>query len=182
MGYVLLGLAAMTQIGLEGAVVQMVTHGTITGLLFMMVGVVYDRTHTRQIPDMKGLANRMPVAATLFTMAALASLGLPLMSGFIAEFLVFLGAYPVWPLPTILGASIIVITAGYLLWMLKRVFTGPLMARWADLTDASPREVFAAGTLVFFILLIGCFPNIVVNMIAGSVEPVVGLLRGTVGY
>lgn len=181
MGYVLLGLAAMNQIGIQGAVVQMVTHGTITGLLFMMVGVVYDRTHTRQIPDMKGLANQMPVTATLFTLAALASLGLPLMSGFIAEFLVFLGAYPVWPLQTVLGVSAIVVTAGYLLWMLKRIFAGPLMARWAGLSDASPREVFAAGTLVFFILLIGCFPNVVVNMISVSVEPVAGLFRVAAG-
>jgi NADH-quinone oxidoreductase subunit M len=74
-----------------------------------------------------------------------------------------------------------VITAGYLLWMLKRVFAGPLMERWAGLSDASPREVFAAGTLVFFILLIGSFPNVVVDMISVSVEPVAGLLRGTVG-
>ena len=104
MGYVLLGLAALNQIGLEGATLQMVTHGTITGLLFMMVGVVYDRTHTREIPLMQGLASRMPITATLFAMAGLASLGLPLMSGFVAEFVVFIGAYQVWPVHTILAA------------------------------------------------------------------------------
>ena len=181
MGYVLLGLAALNQIGLQGAVVQLVTHGTITGLLFMMVGVVYDRTHTRDIPAMRGLAQRMPAAATLFVIAGLASLGLPLMSGFVAEFLVFIGAYPVFPLYTILGASAIVITAGYLLWMLQRVFFGPIMERWAGLTDASPREVFATGTLVFFILLIGIFPNVIVDMISVSVAPVASRLAGGAG-
>jgi NADH-quinone oxidoreductase subunit M len=176
MGYVLLGLAALTPIGLQGAVVQMVTHGTITGLLFMMVGVVYDRTHTREIPAMAGLAQRMPIAATLFVLAALASLGLPLMSGFIAEFLVFIGAYPTWPIHTIVAASIIIITAGYLLWMIQRVFFGPPMERWRDLDDASPREVFATGTLVFFIFLVGCFPNVVADLISAGIAPVANQL------
>jgi NADH-quinone oxidoreductase subunit M len=181
MGYVLLGLAAVNHIGLQGAVLQMVTHGTITGLLFMMVGVVYDRTHTRDIPEMQGLAARMPIAATIFVMAGLASLGLPLMSGFVAEFLVFIGAYPVWPLFTILSASAIVITAGYLLWMLQRVFFGPLPERWSRLTDSLPHESFAAGTLMFFILLIGIFPNTVVDMISVGVAPLAELLSRRVG-
>jgi NADH-quinone oxidoreductase subunit M len=176
MGYVLLGVAALNQIGLEGAVLQMVTHGTITGLLFMMVGVVYDRTHTREIPAMAGLARRMPRTASLFTMAALASLGLPLMSGFIAEFLVFIGTFPVWPVHTVLAASAIVLTAGYLIWMIQRVFFGPLMERWADLSDAGPREVFATGTLVASILLVGMVPNVVLDMISRGVAPIVGLL------
>jgi NADH-quinone oxidoreductase subunit M len=177
MGYVLLGLAALNHIGLQGAVVQLFTHGTITGLLFMMVGVVYDRTHTREIPVMQGLASRMPAAATLFVIAGLASLGLPLMSGFVAEFLVFIGAYPRWPLFTILGASAIIITAGYLLWMLQRVFFGPISERWTGLSDASPREVFATGTLVFFILLVGIYPNIIADMIAAGVAPVAALFQ-----
>ena len=95
--------------------------------------------------------------------------------------MVFLGAYPVWPLYTVLAASAIVLTAGYILWMLKRVFCGPLMERWLGLTDASPREVFATGSLVFFILLIGIFPNVVVDMISLSVAPVAGLLTRTTG-
>jgi NADH-quinone oxidoreductase subunit M len=143
----------------------------------MMVGVVYDRTHTREIPVMQGLASRMPVAATLFVIAGLASLGLPLMSGFVAEFLVFIGAYPRWPLFTILGASAIIITAGYLLWMLQRVFFGPISERWTGLSDASPREVFATGTLVFFILLVGIYPNIIADMIAAGVAPVAALFQ-----
>jgi NADH-quinone oxidoreductase subunit M len=96
----------------------------------------------------------------------------------VAEFLVFIGSYPVAPLFAILGASAIVLTAGYLLWMLQRVFFGPIMERWTGLTDASPREVFATGTLVFFILLIGIFPNVIVDMIAASVAPVATRLAG----
>ncbi len=93
MGYVLLGVAALGQVGLTGAALQMFTHGTITALLFVMVGLVYDRTHTRQIADLGGLAHYMPIAATVFVIAGLASLGLPTMSGFVAELLVFLGSF-----------------------------------------------------------------------------------------
>jgi len=177
MGYVILGLSALTQIGFQGAVFQMVTHGTITGLLFMMVGVVYDRTHTREIPRMAGLAQRMPVAAALFVVAALASLGLPGMSGFVGEFLVFIGSFPVWQWYTVVGAFAIVITAGYLLWMLERVFMGPLGQEWHDshLTDMSAREGFAVGTLVAVIILVGVFPNVIAEMIAGGVTPIARL-------
>jgi NADH-quinone oxidoreductase subunit M len=177
MGYVILGLAALSQVGFEGAVFQMVTHGTITGLLFTMVGVVYDRTHTREIPRMTGLAQRMPVAAALFVVAALASLGLPGMSGFVGEFLVFIGAFPVWQWYTALGAFAIVITAGYLLWMLERVFMGPLGQEWREshLTDITFREGFAVGTFVAVIILVGVFPNIIAEMISGSVTPIARL-------
>ena len=131
MGYVLLGAAALTGVGLQGAVLQMFTHGTITGMLFLMVGLVYDRTHTRLIDKLGGLGATMPAIAILFAVAGLASLGLPGMSGFVAEFLVFIGAFPVWPLATLLAAFGIVITAGYLLWMLQRVFMGPLPEQWS---------------------------------------------------
>ncbi|MDO8673838.1 MAG: NADH-quinone oxidoreductase subunit M, partial [Dehalococcoidia bacterium] len=118
MGYVLLGVFALTKIGLAGAILQMFTHDTITGLLFMMVGLVYDRTHTRQIPELiGGLAKRMPVIAIVFTIAGLASLGLPALSGFVAELLEFFGNYESSPLMAILGASGIVLTAGYILWL-----------------------------------------------------------------
>ena len=96
---------------MNGAAIQLFTHGTITGLLFLLVGNLYDKAHTRQIPEFGGLARRMPVLAILFVLAGLASLGLPGLSGFIAEFTVFIGSYPTWPTYTILGASAIVITA-----------------------------------------------------------------------
>src|SRR5450756_2241011 len=148
MGYVLLGAAALTGVGLQGAVLQMFTRGTITGMLFLRGGLVYDRTHTRLIDKLGGLGATMPAIAILFAVAGLASLGLPGMSGFVAEFLVFIGAFPVWPLATLLAAFGIVITAGYLLWMLQRVFMGPLPEQWSGLGDASRLELFNVGLLV----------------------------------
>jgi len=175
MGYVLLGASALTPIGIEGAVFQMFTHGTITGLLFMMVGLVYDRTHTRTIADLGGLAARMPKIAVLFLVAALASLGLPGLAGFIAEFLVFLGSLPVWGVPTILGVFTIVITAGYMLWLVERVFFGPERPEWAHVGDASPREVVTVAMLVAVIVLIGVFPSVLGNMITAGVGPIAAL-------
>ena len=175
MGYVILGLAALSTTGIEGAVMQMFTHGTITALLFTMVGLVYDRTHTRIIPEMGGLAQRMPFIATTFVMAGLASLGLPGMNGFIGEFLVFIGAWNVWPWFTALSAFAIVLTAGYICWMLMRVFFGPISNRWHDLTDADGRERFIVGALLAVIILTGIYPSSVVDMIAVGVAPIARL-------
>lgn len=173
MGYVVLGIASLNLVGFQGAVLQMFTHGTITGLLFMMVGLVYDRAHTRDIPELGGgLASRMPVIATVFLIAGLASLGLPGMAGFVAEFLVFVGTYPVWTWAAVLAIFAIVITAGYLLWMLQRVFFGPAQPRWEKLGDASRLETFAIGSLVFVIVLVGLWPNLLVDIIATGVTPI----------
>ena len=173
MGYVLLGASALTAVGMQGAVLQMFTHGTITGLLFMMVGLVYDRTHTRVISNLGGLAAKMPAIAVTFVVAGLASLGLPGMSGFVAEFLVFIGTFPVWQLATILGAFGIVITAGYLLWMLERVFMGPISEKWAHLTDANPLEMFYVGVMVAVIVGVGIFPSVLTDVIRSGVVTVV---------
>src|SRR5215212_3940323 len=134
MGFVVLGISAMTQVGIEGAVLQMFTHGTITGLLFMMVGLVYDRTHTRDVNAMGGLGKQLPKITVVFVVAGLASLGLPGLSGFVAEFLVFLGTFSAgdeWIPFAVLGTFGIVLGAGYILWMLERVFYGPMDAKWA---------------------------------------------------
>ena len=173
MGYVLLGAAALTGVGMQGAVLQMFTHGTITGLLFLMVGLVYDRTHTRVIADLGGLGARMPLIAVVFVVAGLASLGLPGMSGFVAEFLVFIGSFPVWQLATLLAAFGIVVTAGYLLWMLQRVFMGPLPEKWAGLGDASRLEVFTVGLMVAVIVGVGVYPSILTDVIRVGVVPIV---------
>jgi NADH-quinone oxidoreductase subunit M len=175
MGYVVLGLAALTDTGIEGAVVQMFTHGTITALLFMMVGLVYERTHTRIISELGGLASRMPFIATTFVMAGLASAGLPGMNGFIGEFLVFIGAFNAWPIATVLSAFAIVLTAGYITWMLLKVFFGPISPRWRDLTDATPREVFGVIALLVVIITVGVYPSSVVDMVAVGVAPIARL-------
>jgi NADH-quinone oxidoreductase subunit M len=176
MGYVVLGMAALTSTGFVGAVMQMFTHGTITALLFTMVGLVYDRTHTRIIPDMGGLAPKMPFIATGFVMAGLASLGLPGMNGFIGEFLVFIGAFEVLPWPTAIAVFAIVLTAGYITWMLMRVFFGTLDEhKWHALTDADAREKFVVVAMLAAIILTGMYPSIVADVIAVGVAPIARL-------
>ncbi len=172
MGYVVLGAAALTPMALEGAVFQMFTHGTITALLFIMVGLVYDRTHTREISALGGLAGRMPFIAVAFVVAALASLGLPGLSGFVAEFLIFLGSFPVWRAPTILAVFTIVITAGYMLWLIERVFFGPERPQWASLGDASRLEVATVGALVVVIVAVGVFPTLLGGIIIQGISAI----------
>lgn len=176
MGYVLLGLAALTPIGLVGATFQMVSHGLITGLLFAMVGLVYDHTHVRHIPSLGGLSRQMPITGVVFTIAGLASLGLPTMCGFVAEFMVFLGTYPVWTVPTILSIFGIVLTAGYTLWMLQRVFHGPPRSEYDHVSDASALERVPIFTLVAFIVLLGIFPGIVTDMMGTGLQTLAGRL------
>ena len=172
MGYVVLGAAALTPVSLEGAVFQMFTHGTITGLLFMVVGLVYDRTHTRRIAELGGLAARMPFVTTVFVIAALASLGLPGLSGFVAEFLVFIGSFPRWGAATIIGVITIALTAGYMLWLVERIFWGPERREWQHLGDASGREIVTVSALVLVIVLIGIFPGTIGTMISAAMAPI----------
>jgi NADH-quinone oxidoreductase subunit M len=182
MGYVLLGIsggiAGLSLVGFSGATLQMFTHGTITGLLFALVGLVYDRAHTRQIAELKGLAHRMPLIAVIFVMAGLASLGLPGMSGFVAEFLVFLGTFSIWPWYTILGVIGIVITAGYMLWTLQKILFGPPDERWAHLKDASFVDAIPIVTLMVVIVLIGVYPSLLTDMIRGAFPPILARLGG----
>src|SRR5690606_32509757 len=111
-----LGVSAMGAVGLSGAALQMFTHGTITGLLFVVVGMIYDRTHTREISQMSGLMHRMPVIGTVFMIAGFASLGLPGMSGFVAELTTFLGSFESHPVATSAAIFGVVLSAGYILW------------------------------------------------------------------
>lgn len=173
MGYVLLGLSALKQVGLTGASLQMVSHGLITGLLFVMVGLIYERTHTRQIDDMSGLARRLPLIATVFVVAGFAALGLPSLSGFVAELLVFLGTFGRFIPMTALGIFGIVLSAGYILWMLQRVLFGPAMERWDSLVDAIDWwERLPMAALVAVIFFIGLWPAFLVDMISKAVEPI----------
>ncbi|MPZ15037.1 MAG: NADH-quinone oxidoreductase subunit M [Chloroflexi bacterium] len=172
MGYVVLGASALTPIAIQGAVFQMFTHGTITALLFMAVGLIYDRTHTREISAMGGLAGRMPVIATISVVGGLASLGLPGLSGFVSEFLVFTGSFPVWGAATVLGIFAIVITAGYILWLVERVFFGPERPRWIHVGDASRLETTTVGILVAVIVIVGVFPSILGDIIIPGIAPI----------
>lgn len=178
MGFVLLGLASLSQIGLTGAALQMFTHGTITGMLFMVAGLVYDRAHTRNIPDLGGLAPRMPVIAMGFIIAGLASLGLPAMSGFVAELLVFLGSFETYRVATLLALFGVLLSAGYILWTVQRVFFGPEQPRWAGLSDARVVEIVPLVGMTAAILVVGIYPALVTDTFKAGLAPIVTLLGG----
>lgn len=168
MGYCLLGMAALTTTGFNGAVFQMINHGVITGALFLLVGVIYERTHTRQINDFGGLGAKLPVYTGIMVTATLASLGLPGLAGFVSELMCLLGAFmgkpPLIQLITIISISGVVITAAFFLWMIQRVFLGPLKETWANLTDMTARELVCIIPLVILMLLLGIFPKFAVDL------------------
>ena len=180
MGLVMLGVAVGVSGGpgasqaLTGASLQMFAHGTITGLLFMLVGLVYERAHTRYIPDLGGLAGRMPVVASVFLLAGLASLGLPGLSGFVAEILVFLGSFIAFAWPTALAACGIVLAAGYILWMIERVMFGKARERFDQITDAELIEIVPLGMLVISIVVIGLYPAFLTDVFDFGIRQMLG--------
>ena len=185
MGLVLLGIGSvgvadggLTVTGLSGAAMQLFTHGTITGLLFLAVGLVYDKAHTRYIPDLGGLAGRMPLVAAAMLIAGLASLGLPGLSGFVSELLVFLGAFRAYDWPTVLAVLGIVLAAGYILWMMERTFFGVRRERFAELTDASLVEAAPLALMVVSIIGVGVYPAILTDVFESGLAPMVGALNG----
>jgi NADH-quinone oxidoreductase subunit M len=183
MGYVLLGIFALGQVSLVGATLQMFSHGIITGLLFAMAGLVMHNSKERDLRKLGGLARQMPIIAVVFSVAGLASLGLPTTSGFAAEFLVFVGSFTstavagikLW---TILGVLGVVITAGYILWMLQRVFYGPPLDKFNKTKDADILERVYMFVLVAVIMLVGIYPAILTDIIKAGVMPVMGFLGG----
>jgi NADH-quinone oxidoreductase subunit M len=176
MGYFVLGLAAAVVFGddltsgtiaLNGAVLQMFNHGIITGGLFFLVGVIYERTHTRDLKAFGGLSAKTPKYYGLMMVTAFASLGLPGLAGFISEFLVFRGAFATMPSMAIIGVIAIVLTAAYILWkIIQNIFLGTFNEeRWGGLTDIAPFEVITMVPLIILMILIGIFPSLVLNMI-----------------
>jgi len=164
MGYVLLGISAMTPTGLNGALMQCFTHGIITGSLFMLVGVIYDRAHLREINAFGGIGKVVPAYTSVMGIAVLASLGLPGLAGFISELLCFLGTFPVFPIIAGAGVFGVLITAVYLLWMYRRIFFGELNEKYAKLTDLDIREWISLTPLMFLIILVGIYPKVVVDL------------------
>ncbi|MBM4406298.1 MAG: NADH-quinone oxidoreductase subunit M [Chloroflexi bacterium] len=178
MGFVLLGIASLGEVGLNGAALQMFTHGTITGLLFMLAGTIYEKARTRHIPDLGGLANKTPLLALGFILGGLASLGLPAMSGFVAELTVFLGAFGVYRIATILAIFGIVLSAGYILWTVQRVFFGPEKPRFATTPDADAMEIVPMVGLLAAIFIVGIYPALVTDTFKVGIAPIVNLLGG----
>jgi NADH-quinone oxidoreductase subunit M len=172
MGFVLLGIAALGETAIGGAVVQMITHGMITGMLFVMVGLLYERTHTRQIAEMRGLGHNLPYVGVMFVFAGVASLGLPALAGFVGEVLVFLGAWERFEWATIIAVFGVLLSAGYILWMLERVFFGPPDEKWAHL-DARTRwwEHAPVLGLTALIIVVGVYPALVTDVVDLGVAP-----------
>ncbi|HEU4683135.1 MAG TPA: NADH-quinone oxidoreductase subunit M [Nitrospira sp.] len=170
MGFVTLGLFVLNQQGIEGAVLQMVNHGITTGALFLCVGIIYERTHSRLIADNAGLAKPMPQYATLLVIFALSSLGLPGTNSFVGEFLVLIGAF-LWSKPaTAVAALGVILAAAYMLWMVQRVAFGlPSPAQRSKLVDLNPRELATLAPLVVLVFWIGLFPNPLVSRLHTSV-------------
>ena len=175
MGYVLMGIATLDNIGVGGAVLQMVSHGIMTALMFLLVGAIYERTHTRDITVLNGLASRMPVNTFFFAIAGLASLGLPGLSGFIAEFMVFTGAFRTYLPLAILAVVGAALTAVYILRLLARTFMGEPDERWAGLTDASPLEKSVGGAFVAILIFVGVWPDPILRVINVGVQSIPGV-------
>ena len=177
MGFVMLGMSALTDAGMNGAVFQMFNHGTITAMLFLLVGVIYDRAHHRDISGFGGLANVMPRYLGIFSFAFFASLGLPGLSGFISEVMVLVGAFPVWRTFTIISVFGIIITAAYLLWTLQRIFFGATNPKYEGIADINARELFTLVPLAVIILFLGIWPHPVLNLMNTSMSYLGDIVR-----
>jgi NADH-quinone oxidoreductase subunit M len=170
MGYVTIGIFTFNLHGIEGAVVQMISHGLVSGALFLCVGVLYDRMHTKEINAYGGVVETMPKFAVIFLLFVMASIGLPGTSGFIGEFLVLAGIYKVNKIVTMLAATGLVLGAAYMLWLYKRVVFGTITNNEvAHLTDVSKREILMFAPLIILVLLIGIYPKIITDFIRPSV-------------
>jgi NADH-quinone oxidoreductase subunit M len=171
LGFVVLGIFSFTAAGLNGAVFVMLAHGVATGGLFMLAGILYERRHTYEMSEFGGLATPMPKYATFFLVTVLASVGLPLMNGFIGEFLVLTGAFQARPIYGILAATGVIWSAGYLLWMYQRVFYGTVTHDInKTLPDLNMRERVALAPIAIAALVMGVAPLVWLNAIDPSVQ------------
>ena len=172
MGYVIMGIATLHPVGLAGAVLQMFSHGIMTALMFAMVGAIYERAHIRDINVLNGLMKRMGTTSFFFAIAGLASLGLPGLSGFIAEFMVFVGAFRTYLPLAVLAVAGAAITAVYILRLLARTFFGEADPQWEHLTDASPVEKGVGGAFVLVLIVVGVWPGPLLRVINTGVDSV----------
>ena len=183
MGFVMLGLAAMTTQGMNGAVLQMFNHGTSTAMMFLLVGILYERSHHRWIvrPDgtrgFGGLYTQLPKYSIVFIIAMFASMGLPGLSGFISEALIFLGIYQKFTTITVLALLGLLLGAAYLLWMFKRMFFGEVIDECKNYSDMNTREVVYMIPLCIIVIAFGIFPAPLLNVMKASVGGLVDLLQ-----
>jgi NADH-quinone oxidoreductase subunit M len=179
MGLVMLGLSTLSRNGLMGASLQMFSHGVMTALFFAVVGMVYDRAHTRSIPELGGMARVMPWPAVGFIIGSLVSMGMPGFSGFVAEFPIFLGVWNTQWLVAVIASISIIITAAYVMLVVRRVFFGQMPEKLAGhMGPVTPRDKLAIATLCVFMVGIGVFPVIMVPMVQTGVQHILNLLGG----
>ena len=180
MGFVTLGIFALNAQGIEGAVLQMINHGITTGALFMCVGIIYERTHSREISENGGLANAMPKYATFLVIFALSSVGLPGMNSFVGEFLVLLGVFAWDKFTATVAALGIILAAVYMLYFIQRVVYGPASPKMLPkLTDLNAREFGMLVPLVVLVFWIGLYPKPLLDVMHASVERVVASQSAT---
>jgi NADH-quinone oxidoreductase subunit M len=178
MGLVMIGFATLSKEGLMGSGLQMFSHGIMTALFFSVVGMVYDRAHTRDIAQLGGLFQKMPTAAVAFIVAGLVSMGMPGFSGFIAEFPIFMGAWKAAPIVAIIAVLGILITAGYILLVIRRVFFGELRPELAQVRDVSALDKISMAILVLMMIALGVFPSLMYPMVQSGVNYILALVGG----
>jgi NADH-quinone oxidoreductase subunit M len=171
MGFVTMGIFAANQQGVDGAIFQMISHGFVSGALFLCVGVIYDRMHTREIDAYGGLVVRMPAYAAIFMLFTMANVGLPGTSGFVGEFLTLIGVFQVNTWIGVLACTGVILSAGYALWLYRRVVFGDLIKEsLKSITDMDRREKAIFAPLVVMTLLLGVYPSLITDVIGPSVE------------
>jgi NADH-quinone oxidoreductase subunit M len=182
LGFIVLGTFALTSGSLQGAVIQNVNHGLTTGALFLLVGMIYERRHTKQIAEFGGLQRVMPIYAGFFLFMAFASIGLPGLNGFIGEFLVLVGSYTTLPALSVIAATGVILAAIYLLRAYQRVFTGEPSTEENTLHDLSTREIALLAPLAVLVLVIGLYPGVLLDKIAPSTESLLDQIEASTGY
>jgi NADH-quinone oxidoreductase subunit M len=179
MGLVMLGFSTLNRAGLTGAGVQMFSHGVMTALFFAITGMIYDRSHTRQIPELGGMSKVMPFATIGFIIGGLVSMGMPGFSGFVAEFPIFMGVWGAQWLVAVIASISIVITAAYIMRNIRQVFFGDMPEKLeGHMTDVTVLDKVAITTLCLFMIIIGLFPSFMVPMVEKGVENILRLLGG----
>lgn len=173
LGFIVLGTFALTSQGLEGAVIQGINHGLSTGALFLLVGMLYERRHTKQIADLGGIAKAAPLMAGFFLFMSFASIGLPGLNGFVGEFLILIGSYATLPWFAIISASGVILAAIYLLWAYQRVFTGEPEGENAAVEDVKGVEVATLGVLGVLILVLGLYPQVLLEKITPTTDAII---------
>jgi NADH-quinone oxidoreductase subunit M len=177
MGFTLLGMAAMTPMAISGAVLNMFTHGIISPALFLIVGVIYDRAHHRDMERFGGIAKELPEYSGITGIAFFASLGLPGLAGFIPEFMVLAGSFPVYLTFTVISATAVILTAAYYLWSMQRVFLGKLNPAYVGFPDVNWRERITLYPLIAMMFFLGFYPQFILHAINPALQMLIQNLR-----